>query len=79
MTKEIASRSRALRRKRGYSQAELAQRSGVSLGSIKRFEVTGKISLISLVKVATALGRSDDLDHLFREKELPGTIEDLFK
>lgn len=39
--------------------------SGVSLGSIKRFETTGQISLISLTKVAMALGLADELRMLF--------------
>lgn len=32
-----------------FTQAGLAQRSGVSLGSIKRFECSGQISLESLI------------------------------
>ena len=41
--------------------------SGVSLGSIKRFETTGNISLISLTKIAYALDIKEDLDQLFNE------------
>ncbi|HQV68098.1 MAG TPA: helix-turn-helix transcriptional regulator, partial [Saprospiraceae bacterium] len=36
----LAERFRKLRKAEGYSQAEMAQRSGVSLGSLKRFELT---------------------------------------
>jgi len=44
------------RRKRlGYTQNELATRSGVSLGSLKRFEGSGQISLESLLKLALVL------------------------
>lgn len=35
--------------------------SGVSYGSIKRFETTGMISLLSLTKIAMALDMADEL------------------
>ena len=39
----------------------------VSLGSIKRFETTGQISLLSLTKIAVALNIADDLRNIFTE------------
>ena len=39
--------------------------SGVSYGSIKRFESTGQISLLSLTKIAMALGVTDELRNIF--------------
>ena len=45
----------------------VANMSGVSYGSIKRFESTGPISLISLTKIATALGIADELRELFTD------------
>lgn len=41
--------------------------SGVSYGSIKRFESTGQISLLSLIKIATALGMAEKLRQLFMQ------------
>ena len=35
--------------------------------SIKRFETTGQISLLSLTKIATALGVADELRELFTQ------------
>ena len=60
-------RERAVRRRRALklSQQALAKKSGVSLGSVKRFETTSQISLISLVKISFALGCEDDFDMLF--------------
>ena len=43
----------------------LASMSGVSYGSIKRFETSGQISLISLTKIAIALDMADELRNLF--------------
>jgi len=39
----------------GYTQTECATRSGVSFGSLKRFEKSGQISLDSLLKLAFVL------------------------
>ena len=54
-----------LRKQKGLSQEKLAAMSGVSHGSIKRFETTGQISLISLTKIAMALDIADELRSLF--------------
>ncbi len=62
---EIASNVQKFRKRKKISQKELAERSGVSLGSIKRFEQTGEISLQSLTKIAIALRAEDELESLF--------------
>ena len=56
------------RKKLKISQVELAQKSGVSLGSIKRFESKYEISLASFIKIAIALDLDKDLDNLFNQK-----------
>ena len=58
--RKLADRLRALRLARGWKQATLAQRSGVSLGSLRRFEDTGEVSLKNLLALAFALSRLDD-------------------
>lgn len=40
----------------------------MSLGSVKRFERTGEISLSSLIKIAFVLGAEYDFDTLFSKK-----------
>lgn len=62
---EVASNVQKLRKRKKISQKELAERTGVSLGSIKRFEQTGEISLQSLTKIAIALRAEDELESLF--------------
>lgn len=49
---KLAQRVRNIRKRRSISQEKLASMSGVSYGSVKRFESTGQISLLSLTKVA---------------------------
>ena len=65
--KALATRIRNIRRRRSISQEKLASMSGVSLGSIKRFEGTGQISLLSLTKIAMALGIADDIRGAFTQ------------
>ncbi|MBQ8293865.1 MAG: helix-turn-helix transcriptional regulator [Alphaproteobacteria bacterium] len=64
----IKDRFRTVRRTAKMSQMTLVQRSGVSLGSIKRFERTGEISLTALIKLSQALGYEGDFDNLFVRK-----------
>lgn len=66
---EIAFRVRKKRKLNKLTQEQLSRKSGVSLGSVKRFERTGEISLTSLVKIAFALGCEKDFDELFSQKE----------
>ena len=64
----IAKRMRAKRKERKLTQSELSKRSKVSLGSIKRFEHRGEISLKSLIKIAFVLSCEEDFDLLFAKK-----------
>ena len=61
LDQKLAQRVRNIRKRRSISQEKLASMSGVSYGSIKRFEMTGKISLLSLTKIAMALDIADEL------------------
>lgn len=67
LDRKLANRVRKIRKRRSISQMQLADISHVSYGSIKRFESTGQISLISLTKIASALGIADELRNLFTE------------
>ena len=64
---EAAQRVRNIRKRRSISQEKLSSMSGVSYGSIKRFEATGQISLISLTKIAMALDIADELRSIFTQ------------
>jgi len=66
---ELAARVRARRKELGLSQERLAQKSQVSLGSIKRFESIHEISLKSLMRIAIALDAEDDFDKLFSHRQ----------
>jgi transcriptional regulator with XRE-family HTH domain len=63
----IAGNAQRLRKRKGITQEKLSQISGVSYGSIKRFEATGNISFLSLTKIAVALDAVNGVKALFTE------------
>ena len=67
MDQKLAQRVRKIRKRRSITQEKLASISGVSYGSIKRFETTGQISLLSLTKIAIALDLADELRNIFTQ------------
>ena len=75
---EIALRHKTIRKQIGLSQSQLAQRSGVSLGSVKRFEQTGQISLESLLKLVQILDRLNDFELILKPTENWKEIDKLF-
>ena len=64
---KLAQRVRNIRKRRSISQEKLASMSGVSYGSVNRFESTGQISLLSLTKIAMALDIADELRNIFSQ------------
>lgn len=78
MLLELAQKAKKLRKSKKMSQADLSKRANLSLGSLKRFEQTGQISLESLLKISFILGRLEEFDLLFKRDEME-EIEKLFK
>jgi len=76
--KELALKTQQLRKKTGISQLELSKRSGVSYGSLKRFETSGQISLESLLKLAYFFDRLDDFTSVFQINADLEKVEKLF-
>ncbi len=62
----LMERFKLRRKEAGLTQKELSKRSGVSYGSLRRFESTGEISLTSLLKLSNALGCLKDFNGLFK-------------
>lgn len=74
----LANRLKALRKSQKLTQANLAERAGMSLGSLKRFEQTGQISLESLLNIAHVLDRLNDFKSIFEIDEELIKAERLF-
>ena len=73
---EIAKNIRKRRKELKLTQEEFSKKSGVSFGSIKRFENTGEISLFSLIKIAIILECEDEFLDLFQQKQY-NSIEEI--
>lgn len=61
------------------SQSALASKSGVSLGSLKRFEHTAEISLKNLVLLAVSLDSTEEFGKLFSKQQYQSMDELLGK
>ena len=79
MAKEVAKRAQKKRLRLNLSQQTLSEKSGVSYGTLKKFEQKGQISLESLLKIALALGEMDSFEHLFAQTDdkLPTSLDEL--
>jgi len=73
---DLAKKIVSLRKRKKLSQRELASKSGVSYGSLKRFEQSGEISLGSFTKLAIALEVEEELEDLFCNVPF-GSIEEV--
>lgn len=67
ITRGVAEHTKKLRKRLKISRQKLSEMSGVSYGSIKRFEETGNISLLSLTKLAMVLDASGDIKNIFAD------------
>jgi hypothetical protein len=77
--RNLAERARKNRLEMNLSQNALAAKSGVSLGSLKRFESTAEISLKNLVMLAIALDATEEFKALFSRQKYQSLDELLTK
>jgi transcriptional regulator with XRE-family HTH domain len=72
----LVQREVARRKERKLTQKQLAEKSGVSYASLRRFETTGEIELHSLILLMFALGDEAELETLFSH-HLYSSLEDM--
>ena len=68
LAKGIAARAKQRRLELNLTQEALSARSGVSFGTLKRFERGSEISLKNLLKLAAALNSTGGFKKIFTEK-----------
>lgn len=68
IAKGISDRLKQRRLELNLTQFALSKMSGVSLGTLKRFENKSEISLKSLIKLAISLDASDDFKKIFTKQ-----------
>ncbi|MEI8346137.1 MAG: helix-turn-helix transcriptional regulator [Pseudomonadota bacterium] len=66
--KKIGKKFKEMRLAQNLKRQTLALRSGVSESSLKRFELTGEISLKSLVKISHVLNMKDWITTILEKK-----------
>ena len=74
----LAEKAKEMRLSKNYSRKTLSEKSGVSEGSLKRFETTGEISFVSLLKIAFVLDCMDRFNDVFQVRESV-SIEDIMR
>ncbi|MCB1133507.1 MAG: helix-turn-helix transcriptional regulator [Verrucomicrobiae bacterium] len=77
LIRQIGQRIRTHRKARGWTQAELAERSGVSLSTLKLLEREGKGSLQRLAKVAVILNLDGELRELFATSPAYASLDEV--
>lgn len=77
LLRQIGRRLRDHRKARGWTQAELAERAGVSLSTLKLLEREGSGSLQRLAKVAVVLDLDGGLRGLFDEAPAYASLEEV--
>lgn len=61
----IGERAKQLRLLRGLLQQDLAERAGVGIATVRRFEKTGTASIENVLRIAMALNAEGAFDQLF--------------
>ncbi len=67
--KQLREQVKAIRLNQGFTQEGLANRAGVSLPTLRKFEQKGLISLESLLKILMALGRLEDMAQALKDND----------
>ena len=78
MALNAAKRFRTVRLSKKITIKSLSESSGVPYSTIRRFESTGEISFLSLVKMTSAMGEDEQITGLFTNV-MPGSIEEVIR
>lgn len=70
ITRGLVERFKIRRKELGITQKELSFRSGVSYGSIRRFESSGDISLKFLLRISSVIDCLEDFNELFKHTKI---------
>ena len=65
----VALRVKQRRLELNLTQQGMALRSGVNIETYRKFERTGEIAFVALVKIALVLDALDEVDRLFAERK----------
>ena len=72
-----AQRAKALRLEQNITQQELADKVGIAVGTVKRFEKTGEVQFNHLLRIALVLGKLEDFSNIFAVNDVPASLYNL--
>ena len=75
---ELATRLRNRRLAQNLTLEGLARRSGVALGTLKKFEHTGQIALVSFIRLVITLKDESALENLLLEQKFE-TLDEILQ
>ena len=75
LARDVGRRIQACRLAKGWTQEELAERSGVAVSTLKLLEAKGQGSFQRLIRVAVALGIDGGIRDLFANPGIADSIE----
>ena len=73
----VAQRAKALRLEQNITQQELADKVGIAIGTVKRFEKSGEIQFNHLLRIALILGRLEEFFYIFAPADVPDSLYEL--
>ena len=73
----VAQRAKALRLEQNITQQELADKAGIAIGTVKRFEKIGEIQFNHLLRIALVLGRLEEFFDIFAPVDVPASLYEL--
>ena len=78
MAVDVAKRFKEMRKAKKITIKKLSKNSGVPYSTIRRFESSGEISFLSLVKIVSTVGEDEEITNLFA-KRIPASIEEIIR
>ena len=78
MAVDAAKRFKEMRKAKKITIRKLSENSGVPYSTIRRFESSGEISFLSLVKIVSTVDEDEEITNLFA-KRIPASIEEIIR
>ena len=78
MAVDAATRFKEMRKAKKITIKDLSRNSGVPYSTIRRFESSGEISFLSLVKIVSTIGEDEEITNMFTRR-IPASIEEIIR
>ena len=78
MAVDAAKRFKEMRKAKKITIKKLSENSGVPYSTIRRFESSGEISFLSLVKIVSTIGEDEEITNMFTQR-IPASIEEIIR